>query len=332
MQNRSWVILILGTEYKKRITMKYTVGFYNLENLFDTRDHPELLDDDFTPDGFKNWTEERYENKLFKLARAISHLGEGSATDLPVLVGMAEVENKTLIEDLLKSKPLHGKAIDYVHLDSPDERGIDTALCFHPEYFSPASQEALPVLIYEEDGRRDYTRDILYVSGTMNGERVHVFVNHWPSRRDGDAATAAKRMQAAQTLQGFIEGLKQEEENPNCILMGDFNDDPFSESIVYLQNALNLHNPMRRLLSPDEGTAKYKDQWMLFDEILLSHTFLNSESGTHRFDSADIMNPEFLQEWKEPFKGKPFRTYAGRKYLGGYSDHFPVRVMLKYIS
>ncbi|SFR35582.1 Endonuclease/Exonuclease/phosphatase family protein [Robiginitalea myxolifaciens] len=311
--------------------MKYTIGFYNLENLFDTQDHPELLDDDFTPDGFKNWTEERYQNKLFKLGRAIAHLGEGSATDLPVLLGMAEVENETVIADLLKSKPLQGKAIDYIHFDSPDERGIDTALCYHPEYFSPDSQEALPVLIYEEDGRRDYTRDILYVSGHMNGERVHVFVNHWPSRRDGDVATAPKRLQAAQTLQGFIEGLRQEEEHPNCILMGDFNDDPFSDSIVYLQQALNLHNPMRRLLSPEQGSAKYKDQWMLFDQILLSHTFLNSESGTHRFDGADIMNPEFLQEWKEPFKGKPFRTYAGRNYLGGYSDHFPVRVTLKYI-
>ena len=309
---------------------EYTVGFYNLENLFDTEDHPDLLDDDFTPGGFKGWTPKRYENKLYKLGKTIASIAKADRAGLPVLLGMAELENHVVLEDLLQTEALKNRNLGYVHFDSPDERGIDTALCYHREHFEPESRETIPLLVYETDGRRDYTRDILYVNGHLNGERVHVFVNHWPSRRSGDRETAHKRMTAAKTLQSYIESLRYEDPGANCIVMGDFNDDPHSESLRYLEDQSGLHNPMRPLFHPEQGSAKYKDRWMLFDQILISHTFLNSQPGTHRFDRADIFGPEFLQEWEEPFKGKPFRTYAGRKYLGGYSDHFPVYIKLKY--
>lgn len=304
------------------------VGFYNLENLFDTRDQPGVLDDDFTPGGFKRWTPERYENKLRKLGRTIANLGQVGPLEAPAILGVAELENHTVLDDLLQTDALEGSGLEYIHYDSPDERGIDTALCYHRELFEPDAQQTIPLMLYETDGRRDYTRDILHVSGKLNGEPVHIFVNHWPSRRDGDAETAHKRMTAAQTLRETLEPLQAENPETNCIVMGDFNDDPHSESLRFLEEASGLHNPMRTLFHPERGSAKYKDQWMLFDQILLSHSYLNYQPGTHRLGRADIFNPEFLQEWNEPFKGKPFRTYAGRKYLGGYSDHFPVYVQL----
>lgn len=306
-----------------------TVGFYNLENLFDTRNDPTLLDDDFTPGGFKRWTPERYENKLRKLGKAIGQMGRGRPLDLPVLLGMAEVENESVLDDLLSTDTLKGSGLEYVHFDSPDERGIDTALCYHREHFEPEGQEVIPLLVYEPDGQRDFTRDILHVHGWLNGEHVHIFVNHWPSRRDGDSETAHKRMTAAQTVRDRIWEIRSENPEANTIVMGDFNDDPHSESLKHLEESAALHNPMQQLFRPDRGSAKYRDTWMLFDQILLSHTFLNYQPGTHRFSHADIFDPEFLQEWNEPYKGKPFRTYVGRNYLGGYSDHFPVYVHLE---
>ncbi len=309
---------------------EYTVGFYNLENLFDTRNHPELLDDDFTPRGFKRWTHRRYRNKLYKLGRAIAHLGQGSQSPFPVLLGVAELENRRVLEDLLRTEWLQGSGLEIVHYDSPDERGIDTGLLFHRDYFTPDSHQAIPLLVYEVDGRRDYTRDILHVSGTLNGERVHVLVNHWPSRRDGADLTAHKRLQAAKTLLSLMQGIAAQESDPNFLIMGDFNDDPYSDSIRHLLGSAPLHNPMEGLLGPERGSANYKRSWMLFDQIMLSSSFLQPAPNTHSFAGANIFDPKFLKEWSKPFKGKPFRTYVGRKYLGGYSDHFPVYVRLRY--
>lgn len=308
----------------------YTVGFYNLENLFDTRNDPATRDDDFTPDGLKRWNAKRYENKLGKLARTIARLGAGSNNPLPVLLGVAELENRGVLEDLLQTRWLSGKGLRFIHHDSPDERGIDTALVYNADYFRPVTQEAIPLLVYEPDGTRDYTRDIIHVEGLLNGERVHVFVNHWPSRRDGDQSTAHKRMVAAETLLSHIRELEARQPRRNYIIMGDFNDGPDSESIQHLTAASDLYNPLEKRLTDQRGSAKYREGWLLFDQILLSKTFLPQQPGAHTLEKADIFDPVYLQEWKLPFRGKPFRTFLGRKYLGGYSDHFPVYVRLRY--
>ncbi len=305
----------------------FSIAFYNLENFFDTENDPHALDDDFTPRGKKNWDEDRFRKKSKKLGKTISKIGEGYSKHHPVLVGMAEVENKNVLDALLATKSLQHLGYEYVHFDSPDERGIDTALLYDPNHFEVVDSEIIPLIVENKDGERDLTRDILYVKGNLHREEIHVFVNHWPSRRDGAEETSAKRITAAQTVIKKLEEIPGDA--PNCIIMGDFNDDPQSKSIQHLMETGRFINPMQSLLSPNSGSANYKGEWSLFDQIILSHSFLNFEKGTHSFKKAKIFAPKFLKEWKGKYKGNPFRTYAGKKYLGGYSDHFPVYVLLK---
>lgn len=309
----------------------YTIAFYNLENLFDAENDKHTLDDDFTPTGSKQWTTERYESKCKKLARTILDIGKGENTYPPVLVGISEVENQTVIKDLIGTTPLDSLQYKYVHYESPDERGIDTALLYNPKYFKVISSEALPLIVDNLNGDRDTTRDILYVKGTLNNEPIHVFVNHWPSRRDGGDVTEYKRLIAAKVIKERMREIEITELSPNYIIMGDFNDDPTSKSIQSLLEDTTLYNPMEKLHFPKErGSANYKKTWSLFDQILLSHNFLNYEKGSHSFSKANIFDESFLKEKTGKYKGNPHRTYAGSKYLGGYSDHFPVYVVMKF--
>ncbi|XLS29389.1 endonuclease [Flavobacteriaceae bacterium M23B6Z8] len=310
----------------------YTVAFYNLENLFDIKDDHRTLDDDFLPDSEKRWDRKKYESKLFKLGKAISNVGFDKTGKPPSIVGLAEVENKTVVEQLVRSKHLKNKDYGVVHYDSPDERGIDTALIYQKRSFEVEDSRTIPLLLFDEFGQRDYTRDILHVTGKLNGERMHVLVNHWPSRRSGADETSAKRIEAARTVREVVEGIQEEEEDPGILIMGDFNDEPYSESIKEHLLTPKLINPMERLLGQDRGSLNHRRQWNLFDQIILSHNFLKMERGTHHFAHVDIFDKRFLAEWDGRYKGNPFRTYVGRKYLGGYSDHFPVYVQLKYTN
>jgi predicted extracellular nuclease len=305
---------------------RYTIAFYNLENFFDTKNDPYLLDDDFTPKGFRKWTKSKFWKKVKKISRAISKIGLEDSQYPPVLVGMAEVENKGVIENLLQTEKLRDFDYDVIHFDSPDERGIDTALIYDKQHFSVLDAETIPLLVQNTNGDRDLTRDILYVHGKLHREEIHVFVNHWPSRREGAKETSYKRIKAAETILNKVEQLQGN--NSNIIIMGDFNDDPNSESIKTIMETGRFINPMKKLLSPVSGSANYRGKWSLFDQILLSHSFLNYEAGTHSFVKAKIFSPRFLKEWKGRYKGNPFRTFAGGKYLGGYSDHFPVYIVL----
>ena len=313
---------------KKKEALTHTIAFYNLENLFDTVNDPLTNDDDFTPEGSKKWSNKRYKKKLYKLGKALADIGD--AKDPPTLFGVAEVENKTALENLLSGEPLQHMNYGYVHYDSPDERGIDCALVYDRAHFTVVRSEPITLTVFDTNGRKDATRDILYVEGKLDNETMHVFVNHWPSRRDGGAKTAHKRMTAAETLLDFMAGIEKRVKNPNYIVMGDFNDGPKSESIQKLMAAEGLYNPMEKLLTYERGSANYKMSWMLFDQIMVSKSFLSFEKNTHSFAHADIFDEHFLTEFEGRYKGTPFRTYVGRKYLGGYSDHFPVYIQLKY--
>ena len=315
---------------KKKNTQLHTIAFYNLENLFHTIDDAGTLDDDFTPGGFKKWTPKRYKKKVYKLANTISKIGFESTKKAPSLIGVAEVENELVIQDLINSGPLQNTDYGFVHYDSPDERGIDTALMYDRNHFEVLNSKPITLMVYSLEGQRDLTRDILYVKGKLNGELVHVFVNHWPSRRTGEIETDYKRLEAARTIKNEMAKIEEQFENPNYIIMGDFNDDPDSKSIQLLMKETNLYNPMEKLSSPIRGSANYRRSWSMFDQIMLSHNFFNYEKGTHSFAHANIFDDHLLREWKGKYKGTPFRTYAGRKYLGGYSDHFPVYVQLKF--
>lgn len=316
--------------YRKKREQLHTIAFYNLENLFDTRDDQRTLDDDFTPAGSMAWSPKRYGNKIRKLENAIASLGRTTSTELPALVGVAEAENRQVLTDLTNSGALREGGYDVVHFDSPDERGIDTALLYRTSHFEVDLAEPLPLLLVEQDGRRDTTRDILYVKGRLQGEDIHLFVNHWPSRRAGEEITANKRMKAAETIISRMGAVESISRQPNYILLGDFNDGPDADSIQWLAREARLFNPMKKLHGGSRGSANYKKTWSLFDQILVSHTFFDANLGTHSFAHADIFDPRFLKEWQGRYKGNPFRTFAGRRYLGGYSDHFPVYLQLKY--
>ncbi|WP_299764153.1 endonuclease [uncultured Dokdonia sp.] len=309
---------------------KIGVAFYNLENLFDTQDDPETLDDDFTAEGYKNWNSKRYTKKLNKLGRVISQIGHKETNNAPSLVGVAEVENKAVLQKLIETEDLEDHGYDIVHYDSPDERGIDVGLLYLKEDFKVIDSETVSVYLESEFGERDYTRDILHVTGNLMGVRTHVLVNHWPSRRSGVEESQPKRITAAQKNRMIIERIEEEEPEARIIVMGDFNDGPHNESIKNHLVQKDLYNPMVFLNTRYEGSLNHDFEWYLFDQIILSANFMRMHKNTLRYDKSDIYNEHHLTEFKGRFKGNPFRTYAGRRYLGGYSDHFPVYCIFKH--
>lgn len=306
-----------------------TVAFYNLENLFDTKDDPNTLDRDFLPWGKKFWTEKKYRKKIFKMGKAISNIAKNTTGKSPVLVGLAEVENASVVKDLIASKHLKESNFNFVHYDSPDERGIDVALLVNEDYFKVEYSETIPISIYESNGVKDYTRDVLYVQGYLNDEEVHVFVCHWPSRRDGADLTSHKRIQASEQLSAFIEANEGINAFSKLIIMGDFNDNPVDESIKEYLVTDSLYNPFEKLMNITRGSLSHYSKWYLFDQIIFSHNFFKLEKNKHSFQNAEIFDAPFLTEWEGRNKGNPFRTYSGKRYLGGYSDHFPVYINLK---
>lgn len=307
----------------------YTIAFYNLENLFDTKNDPRTLDDDFTPKGRKNWNFKRYKRKIKKLGSIIAQLGTEKSLYAPAIIGVVEVENQQVLEDLVQSNSLKNEHYGIVHYDSPDERGIDVALLYKKELFELLSSETFALYLEGYNGERDYTRDVLLVEGNLNGELVHVIVNHWPSRRTGNGETEDKRIKAAELVCEIVDKINEANEDAKIIIMGDFNDDPTSKSVKsYLVND-SFYNPMERLINTGNGTLNHKKTWHLFDQIIFSKNFLNVEPNTHSFKYAEVFDKHFLKEWKGKYKGNPFRTYIGKWYLGGFSDHFPVHVYLK---
>lgn len=317
---------IISSKQGKKIT---TIGFYNVENLFDTIDDPKTFDDDFTSDGKKKWTYKRYKIKVKKLGSVISQLGMNRSKYPPAIVGLVEVENAKVVADLVNSSNLKKYHYGFVHHDSPDERGIDVALLYNKRVFEFLASETFPVYLKNEEGNRDYTRDILKVSGNLHGELVHVLVNHWSSRREGAAETAHKRVTAAKTARSIIEQIKVKNSDAKIIVMGDFNDDPTSTSVKTLVSN-DFINPMESILNPNKtGTLTYDGKWNLFDQILFSKNFLEKKEGKLYFKHAEVFNKEWLKIFKGKLKGSPFRTYIGPWYQGGFSDHFPVYAFLK---
>ena len=318
---------ISSVKQSEKIT---TIAFYNVENLFDTINNPSTADDDFTSGGKKKWNYKRYKVKVKKLGSVISQLGMNRSKYPPALVGLVEVENAKVVEDLVNSSNLKKYHYGFVHHDSPDERGIDVALLYNKEIFEYLASEIHPIFLKRKDGNRDYTRDILTVRGNLHGELVYILVNHWPSRREGVEETEHKRIIAAKTARNIIDQIKQDNINAKIIVMGDFNDNPTSSSIKNYLVAKDFHNPMISLLDREKtGTLTYNGKWNLFDQIIFSNNFLEKKKDTLYFKHAEVFNKEWLKVFKGKLKGSPFRTYIGKWYQGGFSDHFPVYAFLK---
>jgi endonuclease/exonuclease/phosphatase family metal-dependent hydrolase len=315
----------------------HTIAFYNVENLFDTINDPLKFDDDRTPDGRDKWTYKIYRDKLAKTAKVIADIGSDLTKNAPVVIGLSEIENRYVLEDLVKEPQLLPFNYGIIHFDSPDERGIDVALLYQRHIFAPENFSKHFLELYDNDDPtdRDYTRDQLLVSGKLEGETFHFIVNHWPSRSGGEERSRSKRLAAAALNKKIIDSLFNLDPQAKIMTMGDFNDDPTNESIRKVLNAkvnpeglatTDLYNPMANMLKKGMGTLGYRDSWNIFDQIILSGSLLSKDFSSYRYYKAGIFNASYLIAKTGRYKGYPFRSYAEGGYTGGYSDHFPVYV------
>jgi endonuclease/exonuclease/phosphatase family metal-dependent hydrolase len=315
-----------------------TVAFYNVENLFDYEDDPLIFDDDRTPEGKDHWTQEIYEAKLANMAKVISEIGADVTGTSPALIGVSEIENRRVLEDLLNQEPLVNKDYGIVHFDSPDRRGIDVALLYQKKIFIPTNYKAYELEIYDDQDRskRIYTRDQLLVSGMLDGEKISLIVNHWPSRSGGEERSRPKRIKAAELNKHIMDSLFSEDPYAKIITMGDFNDDPISPSVKDVlktkseredMKVKELYNPMEDMYKKGMGTLAYRDAWNLFDQIILSTELTKKDYSSYRFYKAGIFNKNYLATPRGQYKGYPFRSFVNG-YTGGFSDHFPVYIYL----
>lgn len=315
------------SEYSKENI--FTIGFYNVENLYDIYDDSNVNDEEFTPFSPKKWTLKRYHQKIEQLSDVITHIGLEHAAIPPVVLGIAEVENEEVVKDLVLHPKMKVFDYDYVHFDSPDERGIEVAFLFQREHFELISAEKIPLIIFESDGDRDYTRDVLVVEGNYKGDFITFFVNHWPSRRDGVETSEFKRIEAAKLVSGLIKQAKESNPNTKIVVMGDFNDEPYDKSIQLLMSESDLYNPMQSLKDKEKGSSYSQDRWYLFDQIMFSKDFFDLTHNKFLLKHTVVFDPSFIQTWKGKRKNSPFRTYFGKFYQGGFSDHFPVVAYLE---
>jgi len=311
------------------------IGFYNVENLFDTINDPNIsLNFEFSPESDKHYNSYKYYKHLDNLADVISRIGtELSPAGLTIL-GVAEVENRSVLEDLVRRDAIKDRNYKIVHYDSPDFRGIDVALLYQGEAFEVTNSK---VYLYDNPLDTSYTsRDQLLVSGVLDGEEIHFIVNHWPSRRGGQKASEPKRIAAAEVTRHIVDSLLMKNENAKIVVMGDLNDDPVDKSVyqtlrakgkIKKMNDRDLFNPMYNLYKKGIGSLAYRDNWNLFDNLIISQGLLNEKEGFHFF-KAKVFNKRFMKNKTGRYKGYPKRTFVGSSFLGGYSDHFPTYIYL----
>ncbi len=310
-----------------------TIGFWNFENLFDTIDTPNKRDSEFTPKGRNLWTGALYKEKLDHLAQVVSEVAVDVTPDGNAILGVAEIENRDVLEDFVRHPLIKNRNYQIVHYESPDRRGIDVALLYQPKYFKVTESKALPLMIYKDNGERIYTRDVLFVSGYFDGEPLHIFVNHWPSRSGGEKASMPFRCAGADLVKSVVDSLVAADPNAKIVIMGDLNDDPVSASVKkHLMAEGNkgkvsegeLYNPMLDYYRKGYGTLAYRDAWNLFDQVIVSYGLINGDNSGYQFYKTSIFNKDYMLQKSGQFQGYPFRTFGGGNYLGGYSDHFPV--------
>ncbi len=314
----------------------YRIMFYNVENLFDIYDDSLKRDDDFTPDGRYFWNERKFYNKIQKISKVIIAVGQW---ELPEIVGLCEIENLYVLKQILNKTALRNINYGIVHKESPDARGIDVAMFYRKDSFSPISYQAIPVKF---PFAKRTTRDILHVKGLLNsGDTIHVFVNHWPSRWGGQAETDRKRIFAASVLKHKTDSIFKANKNANIVIMGDFNDYPENTSIKKTLNTkFEYDNPQGGQLynlayylqeEKNLGTHKHAGEWGMLDQLIVSGALLKNENPIHTStEDAHVFKAPFLLEKDEKYVGvRANRMYIGFKYHGGFADHLPVYLDLK---
>lgn len=313
----------------------YGVGFYNLENLFDTCHDEGHNDYEFLPDGGYKWTGLKYSNKLKNMARVLAEMGTDKLPNIGcAIIGVSEVENAKCMEDLCNQEPLKARGYKFVHVEGPDYRGVDCALIYNPRMFQIRDVKLVPyVYVLEKDSARN-TRGFLTVSGTLAGEHVVVIVNHLPSR----GAESFYREEGGRQLRIVKDSLVKEDPNAKIIIMGDMNDDPQDKSMAVSLGAKRkmkdvekggLWNPWWDTLTNGTGTLMYDGKWNLFDQIILSQTLLDQKKkdySTLKYFAHQIFRRDYLFQKEGKYKGNTLRTHAGGVWLNGYSDHLPTVV------
>jgi hypothetical protein len=313
----------------------HTIAFYNLENLFDTKDDPAINDEEYTP--ANGWTEDKYKRKLSNLERVISEIGTNEQqTNAPVILGVCEIENRGVLEDLIKQPKLASKDYGIIHYDSPDGRGIDVGLIYQKNHFTPISSSSIPLIVLNIDGsgKRVYTRDQLLVSGYLDGEEMHFIVNHWPSRSGGEKRSSPYREAAGALNRKIIDSLQKINPDAKVITMGDLNDGPYNKSVKKQIGAVakkeqlkpgGVFNPMEDMSNKGIGSLAYRDAWDLFDQMMLTEPFLRTDYSSFRFWKAGVFNKPYLIQPDGQYKGYPLRNSPSEP---GYSDHFAVYLYL----
>lgn len=335
----SFFVITIGYSQKKYNIR--TVAFYNVENLFDTINDTSKKDELSPMMQLKSNRSEVYWDKLDNISDVISQLGSKKAKNSPALIGVAEVENEAVLQDLVKSKKLRKKNYGIIHFDSPDDRGIDVALLYNPRYFKPIHYEVFNPNIYA-DNMKIRTRDILWVNGYLDNEEINVIVNHWPSRRGGESKTRPLREKAAFKVTQVIEKIRENNAAAKIIILGDFNDDPTNTSFKEVLKTKadkeklqenDIYNPYENMFKKGLNTLVYRDNINLFDQILISTPLLNLDENnkdfsTYKMFKSAVFNKRFLTHRKGRYKGYPFRSFSKGKYTDGYSDHYPVYMHL----
>jgi hypothetical protein len=312
------------------------IGFYNFENLFDTLDTPDKSDTEFTPNGEMHYNTFIYTDKLAKLSDVVSQMGDKTPDGVSVL-GIAEIENRSVLEDFVKQPKIANRNYKIVWFDSPDKRGIDVAFIYQSKYFKPESFKQLPVTGRLENGDTLWTRDILLMSGLYDGEPMHFMVGHWPSRRGGETATKPLRERAAGVCRRATDSILAANPKAKVIIMGDLNDNPDDASITKILSAKgkekdlkegDLFNPFTSWYNKGLGTLAHNDAWGLFDQIIISQNFLGQQQSGFFYRESEVFRKPFLMQKNGRYKGYPKRTFSGAEYLGGYSDHLPTQIYL----
>jgi hypothetical protein len=327
-----FAVLFLGLNLTNAQEKKYqmhTIAFYNVENFFDTEDDPEKNDDVKLPD----W----YEQKLKNLERVISDIGKSDMhANSPVILGVCEVENLRVLEDLVKMPKLANKGYKIIHYESPDGRGIDVGLLYQEKHFKPTSHASIPLRVRRLDNPEKWlrSRDQLLVTGLLDGEEVHFIVNHWPSRSGGEKRSSPYREAAGALNRVIIDSLQKINPDAKIITMGDLNDGPNNKSVkkalgtVAFKKDITpklMFNPMEEMSKKGIGSLAYRESWDLFDQIILSEPLVRQNPTGWFFYKAWVFNKPYLIQVTGQYKGYPLRNTDA---VPGFSDHFPVYVYL----
>ncbi len=309
------------------------IAFYNFENLFDTiPNNPENRDAEFTPGGTRQWDGRKYREKVHNLAYAISQFKTRTTPLGPAVIGVSEIENRSVMEDVIRQPELKDIPLAIVHHDSPDARGVDVGLIYNKRYFKVenVTNHRLSAVPFR-------TRDQMCVVGSLLGQKIAVIVNHWPSRLGGQEQSEPNRVAAAELSKHIADSLWNVDPEIGVIIMGDLNDDPMDRSCAVTLGAKRspkgveahgFYNPWWDKLEKGIGTLAYKSAWNLFDQIIISGNLTNAPENRWHFLEAKVLNFDFLKDTEGNRQGYPKRTYASGSYLGGYSDHFPTEIFL----